>query len=361
MSISLLSNLALAIRVMIVGAFLLILPRITRKGLLFGAYVGEAPAEVAAGSRLLGRWYIGCMIVMAAPLVIGYGISLAGRPLAGSFIGTAILLAGALALYLRFHFQARKLAPAVAAEAAMRASASLEPPERRGVVLARLALGICIVISVGTFAYATIRLPDIDVESVAAVLFVPSVNIVVSPFMALYALLAAGAKRSIRGGSGGGSLEAQNAFRGTITRLMSWSALLVCAFLALLSVQIVRIGLSQAQSLGAAVWVTGGIVSAWLLGTMIWVLARYGQGGALRERGTAEAPLTNGIADDARWLWGLFYVDREDASLMVEKRFGLGYTFNYGNPIAILIVVILGVASLALVGLTVFAVLTGSG
>jgi len=192
-------------------------------------------------------------------------------------------------------------------------------------------------------------------------LFVPSVNIVVSPFMALYALLAAGAKRSIRGGSGGGSLAAQDAFRGTITRLMSWSALLICAFLALLSVQVVRIGLSQAQSLGGAVWVTGGIVAAWLLGTMIWVLARYGQGGALRERGTVEAPLTNGIADDARWLWGLFYVDREDASLMVEKRFGLGYTFNYGNPTAILIVVILGVASLALVGLTVFAVLTGSG
>jgi uncharacterized membrane protein len=361
MKISLVANLALAVRVMIVGGFLLILPHITRKGLLFGTYVGEAPSEVAAGSRLLGRWHIGCVMVMAAPLLVGYGISFAGRPVAGSFIGTAILLGGALALYLRFHFQARKLAPAVAAEAAMRASASLGRPERQAVGLARLALGLCIVIALGTFAYVTIRLPDMNVESVAAVLFVPSANIVVSPFMALYALLAAGAKRSIRGGSGGRSIEAQNAFRATVTRLFSGSAVLICAFFALLSVQILRIGLSQAQSLGAAVWVVGGIVSAWLLGMLIWLVTRYGQAGALRERGTLEAPLTNGIASDARWVWGLFYIDREDASIMIEKRFGLGYTLNYGNPIAILIAVIFGVALLGLVGLTVFAVLTGRG
>lgn len=361
MNISLVANLALAVRVAIVGAFLLILPHITRRGLLFGTYVGEAPSEVAAGSRLLGRWYIGCMMIMAAPLLVGYGISLAGRPVAGSLIGTVILLVGALALYLRFHFQARKLAPAVAAATAARASASLERPEQRAVGLARLVLAMCIVIAFATFAYTMIRLPDMDVESVAAVMFVPSVNVVLSPFLALYAVLAAGAKRSIRGGSGGRSVEAQNAFRATFTRLISGSALLTCAFLAFLSVRIVRLGLSQADSLGTGVWVAGAIVSAWLLGTMIWVATRHGQGGALRERGTVEAPLTDGIADDARWVWGLFYVDREDASIMIEKRFGLGYTMNYGNPTAILIAVIFGLALLALVGLTVFAVLTGGG
>ena len=81
----------------------------------------------------------------------------------------------------------------------------------------------------------------------------------------------------------------------------------------------------------------------------------------MRECGTLGAPLTNGIANDARWVWGLFYVDREDASIMIEKRFALGYTLNYGNPIAILIAVIFGAALLGLVGLTVFALLTGRG
>lgn len=361
MDISLLANLALAIRVMIIGGFLLILPHITRRGLLFGTYVGEATSQVSEGSRLLGRWYIGCVLVMAVPLIVGYGIALTGRPVAGNFIGTGILLVGAFALYLRFHFQARKLAPPVAAEAAAQAVASLERPERQGIGLARFAFGSCIVIAFGTFAYVLIRLPDMNVESVAAVIFVPNVNSVVSPFLALYALLAAGAKRSIRGGSGGRSLEAQTAFRAALTRLMSASALLICAFLAFLSVRIVRIGLYPTHSLGIGVWVVGGLVSAWLLGTLIWLATRYGQGGALREHGSVETPLTNGLANDARWVWGLFYVDRDDASIMVEKRFGLGYTLNYGNSIAILIAVIFGVALIGLAGLTVFAVLTGGG
>ena len=72
------------------------------------------------------------------------------------------------------------------------------------------------------------------------------------------------------------------------------------------------------------------------------------------EAGTVEAPLTNGLADNSHWVWGLFYVDRDDPSIMVEKRFGFGYTFNYGNRSAILIVgtflvVSLGLAALVLI------------
>jgi uncharacterized membrane protein len=32
------------------------------------------------------------------------------------------------------------------------------------------------------------------------------------------------------------------------------------------------------------------------------------------------------------WKAGLFYVNRDDAALFVEKRFGVGYTINFGNP-----------------------------
>ena len=51
-----------------------------------------------------------------------------------------------------------------------------------------------------------------------------------------------------------------------------------------------------------------------------------------------EALETNGLADNTHWFGGLFFVDREDPSVMVEKRFGLGYTFNYGNWKAVLLV-----------------------
>ena len=54
----------LAIRVLIVGGFLLILPRITRKGLLFGFYVGEERAEAEEARRVLNDWYRGCKTLM---------------------------------------------------------------------------------------------------------------------------------------------------------------------------------------------------------------------------------------------------------------------------------------------------------
>ena len=41
--------------------------------------------------------------------------------------------------------------------------------------------------------------------------------------------------------------------------------------------------------------------------------------------------MTNGLADNRRWILGTFYVNHEDPSIMVEHRFGLGYTLNLGN------------------------------
>jgi uncharacterized membrane protein len=37
---------------------------------------------------------------------------------------------------------------------------------------------------------------------------------------------------------------------------------------------------------------------------------------------------------DARWIGGMFYFNRADPAMFVEKRFGLGYTLNFGHPIS---------------------------
>lgn len=45
------------------------------------------------------------------------------------------------------------------------------------------------------------------------------------------------------------------------------------------------------------------------------------------------------------WKGGMFYVNRDDPALMVEKRFGIGYTLNYARPAAwVLTALILGMA-----------------
>lgn len=56
---------------------------------------------------------------------------------------------------------------------------------------------------------------------------------------------------------------------------------------------------------------------------------------------------------EEKWKLGMFYVNKDDPALMVEKRMGGGYTFNFGNPkaiwilLAILVVVLLTVIASA--------------
>ena len=57
----------------------------------------------------------------------------------------------------------------------------------------------------------------------------------------------------------------------------------------------------------------------------------YGQAGSrLLRRMTAADGLD--FDDDDRWHLGLFYVNREDPSVVVPRRFGVGWAMNWGNP-----------------------------
>ena len=43
--------------------------------------------------------------------------------------------------------------------------------------------------------------------------------------------------------------------------------------------------------------------------------------------------------DNRKWFLGIFYVNRDDPSFLVERRFGIGYTLNFGNAKAIALIV----------------------
>jgi uncharacterized membrane protein len=52
--------------------------------------------------------------------------------------------------------------------------------------------------------------------------------------------------------------------------------------------------------------------------------------------------------DNSRWIAGLFYVNRDDPAVWVEKRFGFGWTLNFGRPMAWLLpIFVLAFAALA--------------
>jgi uncharacterized membrane protein len=95
-----------------------------------------------------------------------------------------------------------------------------------------------------------------------------------------------------------------------------------------------------------------------IAGTFVFVLAIIGvliytgQGGARLAKaaagpsGAAEsAPIAGDRTPDQCWKVGVFYVNPDDPAILVEKRFGIGYTLNFGRPAAwLLMLVILGVA-----------------
>lgn len=57
------------------------------------------------------------------------------------------------------------------------------------------------------------------------------------------------------------------------------------------------------------------------------VALRYGQAGAL----LADGPAGVSADDDACWKAGVFYVNPADPSIVVPRRFGIGWTLNLGN------------------------------
>lgn len=83
------------------------------------------------------------------------------------------------------------------------------------------------------------------------------------------------------------------------------------------------------------------------------VLARLGQGGsrlAPAESRETPPPIGDRI-DDRYWRLGIFYVNRDDPAVLVEKRFGIGYTLNFARPASwtILLIVLLLPLSVALI------------
>lgn len=72
-------------------------------------------------------------------------------------------------------------------------------------------------------------------------------------------------------------------------------------------------------------------VSVVVLVLAIGVSLAYGQSGSrLLRRMGASTHLD--FDDDALWRAGVFYVNREDPSVVVPKRFGVGWAVNWGNP-----------------------------
>ncbi|WP_027623071.1 DUF1648 domain-containing protein [Clostridium lundense] len=96
--------------------------------------------------------------------------------------------------------------------------------------------------------------------------------------------------------------------------------------------------------------VSGSIImlSVLILTTIIVIVSvvltvKTGQGGSRikLKNGTDSTTIITERNDDKYWKFGSFYVNKDDPSIFVEKRFGIGWTINFGRIEGVLIIIVL--------------------
>ena len=346
-----------------IGGLFLLYPRFARRGLLFGVYVGEQTSTGPDARAIASSWYRAMLAWLVVGLVaaMALGTLVPKTPLIGMFpLG---LVAGFVVLYIRAYRRAQQLAipPAAPSVAFVRRvpEPSLALPVT-ALVVGVLCGIICVVYSIAWYPQLPDRIPTHfgitdapdawHAKSFAGVMTESLLTLIIGIGLGGIAIFTARAKRAVRYsttvvGTADArvaereteiSLQAQLRFRRAVTRLISTISILVAVMMTAVNVAAIRVGAGRASGIPWPVMVLMVLIVVLAIGGSLYIGLRYGQGGSRLERAVAAAPLTNGLADNRRWVLGAFYVNRDDPSFMVEDRFGLGYTLNFGNPKAVL-------------------------
>ncbi|MFI5174153.1 MAG: DUF5808 domain-containing protein [Terriglobia bacterium] len=344
---------SMALLLGLVGVLYLLLPRISRRGLLFGVYVGEATSKGEDARRITRSWYWGVTAWLSVSLILTVVSGLYFKSRVGSSAAMSLLAVGFMAENLRAYFRARRLAkpgepPAVAALVVVEESQGAALPY--WAVVLGLVAGLLLI---GDAWFHYTQLPKIvpthfgftgkpdgwRPKSFSTVMLLPIMTLILGVGLGGMSYLISQAKRAIRYGDRGVSFEAQQRFRRAMANFLAVVSILVTGLLSLIAYTSIRVGLGKAPALPPTMMILALVLVIFSLGGSIFIAIKFGQGGSQLERSAADAPLTDGLADNRLWVLGMFYVNREDPSLFVEHRFGLGYTLNFGNPKAVGLIV----------------------
>jgi uncharacterized membrane protein len=132
--------------------------------------------------------------------------------------------------------------------------------------------------------------------------------------------------------------EHESRYRKTASILLLVLQYWISAFLSWLGVRPLLPPAIQQPPVGLAI--VPGLIAVTATVILFWL----GQGGSRNLPARRPDPDTsNAIGDrteDRLWRLGIFYFNRDDPSVLVEKRFGIGYTLNFARPVAWLILLL---------------------
>jgi len=316
--------------VMSVGLSMLWTPRLTRPGLWFAVTVDRSFAASSEAQGILRTYRRTVWLALGAGLAVVAAALLTRDP---GLATTApfLVLAGSIAAFLRA--RRRALAHAAPGDGIREAELTRRQEALPGGVVAQVgpfALLAAAAAWVGArWSELPARFPiHWDLQGQPNGWATRSLTGVFGPVVvgagvcALLGLLALALRaRSRRVSVSGAPGDAELRFRRTVLAVFLGAEYLIAVtFAAVTALPVLHApGAVASLVLVLTVVVTiGGTVA----------LIRLGQGGARLVDGSGPA---GDRTLDAHWRWGMFYVNRADPALFVEKRFGIGYTVNLGN------------------------------
>jgi uncharacterized membrane protein len=302
--------------VLLVGLLLYVTPRVARPGLFFGVTVDSAFAGSDAARRIKRRYGLEIVLHSAIALALAFAL--------GPAVGLLWQVFGGGWAFANAH---RAAMPYGSGESAIR-EAGLDPQPEDSLFVTALALApLTLLLLLALYARSHWdQIPDRF--PVHFGFHGPDRWVTRSP-RAVYGLIVLNGllcglmlmtRYGLRHGSrrvaiDGAPAQAEARFR----RIITW--LLVAAeYLMVMLTWAILFSSPQ----GVFVFGIGMLV---LTVVLVFVLMRMGQGGSRLAPGSPGGDRT----PDACWKWGMFYVNPSDPALFVEKRFGIGYTVNFGN------------------------------
>ena len=328
--------------VVLLAGFGWLMPRAQRAQILFGVQVDPAALPAGLADRLRRAWDIRLALIAVAGLFVTWVTRHDPHP--GTLI--AVLFATLAAQTVIFLTLRRAVLPHAAPPSQLRVAElpvlryrDIVPPAWEILPAALLLAGLIAMLiyypqmpSRVPIHFDFAGAPDRWVDKSPAVLLITWL-----PAFGLYVLLTLltvwlpRSSRLVSSPSIEQSLAARRRFMVALTRYLF--TVKTAAVLILLTALLAIVGsaLKWPFEPGRAMpFLAVGIVVLAIGGT-IYLTLHFGQGGS-RVYPSAGQRLEGAAADERHWRWGLFYVNRDDPALFVEKRFGIGLTMNFGNP-----------------------------
>ena len=295
-----------------------LMPRLTRPELYFAVTVSATFRAQPEARAALGRYraWVWFHAVTAAAL-IALGAQLHREVLFS--VSLAWQLVGSLQAFLAAR---RAVLPYAAAPSTIREATLV--PERRALPGGPLAqLGPFLLLAVAAVAL-TLHPGRAVAHSPLGVLGVLLTGAMPCALLLLLAYGILSWSRRVR--ATGEPAERERQFRGA-----TLVVLLGAEYLVALRVALVALSPLATSAQGRAPLIVMLVELALVIGAVTWLMRlSHGRAGSAAPHEGTPQPIGDRTAD-ASWRWGIFYFDPSDPAVFVEKRFGIGYTLNFGS------------------------------